>query len=95
MPTEGSAIKRSEQLQDLHRDVALLSETLLKPYERCFITNYHLYRADCFQRIKGENSIAVRKGIPHNHVNLSGMHPVVSYERYIMGQSHSLTLSWS
>jgi hypothetical protein len=84
MPTEGSTIKHSKQLQDLQTDVALLSETPLKPYERCFVRNYYLYQTDT--RIKGGNSIAVRKGITHNHVNLYGMHPVVSHERYIMGQ---------
>jgi hypothetical protein len=30
----------SKQLQDLHVDVALLSETYLKPHERLFISNY-------------------------------------------------------
>jgi hypothetical protein len=33
-----------KQLQDLHIDVALLSETHLKPHERFFIPNYHIYR---------------------------------------------------
>jgi hypothetical protein len=32
----------SKQLHDLHIDVALLSETHLKPHERFFIPNYHL-----------------------------------------------------
>jgi inorganic pyrophosphatase len=31
----------SKQLQDLHIDVALFSETHLKPYERFYIPNYH------------------------------------------------------
>jgi hypothetical protein len=31
----------SKQLQDLHIDVALLSETHFKPHERFYIPNYH------------------------------------------------------
>jgi hypothetical protein len=31
----------SKQLQDLHVDAALFSETYLKPHERFFIPNYH------------------------------------------------------
>jgi hypothetical protein len=37
----------SKQLQDLHIDVALLSETHLKPRE-CFIPDYRFYRTDRF-----------------------------------------------
>jgi hypothetical protein len=33
----------SKQLQNLHIDVALLSETHLEPHERFFIPNYHSY----------------------------------------------------
>jgi hypothetical protein len=33
----------SKQLQDLHIDVALFSETCLKPHERFFISNYDFY----------------------------------------------------
>jgi hypothetical protein len=50
----------SKQVQDLHIDVALLSETHLKHRERFFIPNYHIYQTDCFQG----------KGISHNHVDL-------------------------
>jgi hypothetical protein len=38
----------SKQLQHLHIDVALLSETHLKPHERCLTPNYHLYRTHHF-----------------------------------------------
>jgi hypothetical protein len=38
----------SKQLQDLHTDVALLSETRPKPPERFFIPNYHFHRTDRF-----------------------------------------------
>jgi hypothetical protein len=38
----------SKQLQDLHVDVALLSETHLKTNERFFIPNYHFYRTGSF-----------------------------------------------
>jgi hypothetical protein len=66
-----------KQLQDLHIDVALLSETHLKPHERFFIPNYHVYRTDRFPGRKGGTAIAVRKGIPLNHVDLP---PLVSIE---------------
>jgi hypothetical protein len=51
----------SKQLLNLHIDVALLSETHLKPRERSFIPNYHFYRTERFPG---------RKGIPHKYVNL-------------------------
>jgi hypothetical protein len=63
----------SKQLRDLHVDVALFSETHLKPYERFFIPNFHLYRTDRYPGRKGQTAIAVRKGIPHNHVNLPAL----------------------
>jgi exonuclease III len=67
----------SKQLQDLHIDVALFSETHLKPHERLFIPNFHFYRTDNFPGRKGGTAIAVRKNIPHNHVDLP---PLVSVE---------------
>jgi hypothetical protein len=67
----------SKQLQDLHIDVALLSETHLKPHERFHIPNYHFYRTDRFPERKGGTAVAVRKGIPHNHADLP---PLVSVE---------------
>jgi hypothetical protein len=57
--------------------VALLSETHLKPHERFFIPNYHFCRTDRFLEKKGGTSVAVRKGIPYNHVDLP---PLVSIE---------------
>jgi hypothetical protein len=39
----------SKLLQDLHIDVAQLSETQLKPRERFIIPNYHFYRTDTSQ----------------------------------------------
>jgi hypothetical protein len=59
----------SKQLQDLHIDVAPLSETYMRPHERFFIPNYHLNPTDCFQGRKGRTTIAVRKGIIQNHVD--------------------------
>jgi hypothetical protein len=65
----------NKQLQDLHVDVvALLTETHLKPF---FIPNYHFYRTDRHPGRKGGTAVAVRKGIPHNHVDLP---PLVSAE---------------
>jgi hypothetical protein len=61
----------SKQLQDLH------VETHLKPHETFFIPNYHFYRTDHHPGRKGGTAIEVRKGIPHNHVDLS---PLVSVE---------------
>jgi hypothetical protein len=62
----------SKQLQDLsiRVDVALFSETHLKPHERFFITNYHVYRMDRYPGRKGGTAIAIKKGIPHGHVEL-------------------------
>jgi exonuclease III len=59
-----------KQLQDLRIDVALFSETPLKPHERFYIQNYHFYRTDRYPERKGGTAIAVRKGIPHRHVDL-------------------------
>jgi hypothetical protein len=63
----------SKQLQDLHVDAALFSETRLKPLERFFISNYHFYRTDRYPGTKGGTAVAVRKDIPHNHVD-RGLH---------------------
>jgi hypothetical protein len=57
--------------------VALFSETHLKPHERFSIQNYHLYRNDRQPGRKGGTAIAVKKGIPHSHVDLP---PLVSVE---------------
>jgi hypothetical protein len=57
--------------------VALLSDTHLKPHERFFTPNYHIYRTDRFPGRKGGTAVAVRKGIPHNHADLP---PLVSIE---------------
>jgi hypothetical protein len=57
--------------------VSLLSETYLKPHERCFIPNYLIYQIDYFPCRKGGTAIAVRKGFPHKYVDLP---PFVSVE---------------
>jgi hypothetical protein len=67
----------SKQVQDLHVDVALFSETHLKPQEVFYIPNYNFYRIDRHQGMKGGTAVAVRKGIPHNHVDLP---PLISIE---------------
>jgi hypothetical protein len=56
----------SKQLQDLHVDVVLFTETHLKPHERFFIPNFHFYRT---------NHYPGTKGILHNHEDLP---PIVS-----------------
>jgi hypothetical protein len=48
----------------------MFSETHLKPNERFFIQNFHLYQTDRHPGRKGGTAVAVRKGIPHNHVDL-------------------------
>jgi hypothetical protein len=67
----------SKQLQDLHIDVALFSETHLKPHDRFHIQNYHFYRIDRDPKRKGGTAVAVRKGIPHMNV---GLPPLISVE---------------
>jgi hypothetical protein len=67
----------SKQLQDLHVDVVLFSETHLKPHERFFVPNFHFYQTDCHPGREDGTAIAVRKGIPHNHVDLP---PLISLE---------------
>jgi hypothetical protein len=66
-----------KQLQDLHIDVALFSETHLKPHERFHIPNYHLYRIDRHPERKGGKAIVVRKGTSHRQVDQP---PLVSIE---------------
>jgi exonuclease III len=63
----------SKQLQEQRIDVALLSETHLKPHERFFIPNYHFYQTDRFPGRKGGTTVAVRKGIPHDYVDLPSL----------------------
>jgi hypothetical protein len=58
-----SACELSEELQDLHIDVAVSSETRLKPHERFFTPNYYFYRTDHHSGRKGGTAVAVRKGI--------------------------------
>jgi hypothetical protein len=53
--------------------VALSSETRLKTRERFFIPNLHFYRIDRHPGRKGETAVALRKGIPHNHVDLPSL----------------------
>jgi hypothetical protein len=60
----------SKQLQDLHVDVALFSETHLKPNERFFISNYHFYQTDRHPGRKGGTALVVRRGVPHSYVDL-------------------------
>jgi hypothetical protein len=54
----------SKQLQDLHVDVALFSETHLRPHGRVFIANYHLYRTDRYPGTKGGTAVQLEKAFP-------------------------------
>jgi hypothetical protein len=64
-------------MQDLKVDVALFSETHLKPHRRFYIPNYCIYRNNHLERNKGENAVAVKKGIPYTYVDLP---PLLSLE---------------
>jgi hypothetical protein len=55
----------------------MLSETHFKHQERFFIPNYHFYQTGRFLRRKSLSAVAIRNGIPHNHVDLP---PLVSVE---------------
>jgi hypothetical protein len=57
--------------------VAHFSETHLKPHVKFSIQNYHFDRIDRHPGRKGGTAVAVRKGIPHSHVDLS---PLISVE---------------
>jgi hypothetical protein len=84
----------SKQLQDLHVDVALFSVTHLKPHERFFILNYHLYRTDRHPCRKGGTAVAVRRVIPRNYVDLSHLVSVEATWVYIpIGNSEVLLTS--
>jgi hypothetical protein len=63
----------SKQLQDTYIKVALLSDIYLKSRERFFIPNYNFYRTGRFPGRKGGTAVVVRKGIPHNHVDLPSL----------------------
>jgi hypothetical protein len=67
----------SKQLQGLHVDLALFSETHLKPHERYHIPDNNFYRIDRHPGMKGGIAVAVTKGIPHSHVDLP---PLISIE---------------
>jgi hypothetical protein len=71
----------SNQLQDLHVDVAQFSETYLKTHERFLISNNHFYRTDSHPGRKAGTADAVRKAVPHNHVYLA---PLASAEATVV-----------
>jgi hypothetical protein len=58
----GSQQELSKQLQELHTDVALLSETHLKPHQRLLLPKYHLYQTDHFPGRRGGIAIVVIEG---------------------------------
>jgi hypothetical protein len=70
--TERQRYELSKEMQDLHTE-----ETHLKSHKRFFIHNYNFYRIDRCPGIKGGTAVAVRKGIPHSHVDLP---PLISIE---------------
>jgi hypothetical protein len=56
-------------LEDLKINVALFSETHLKPHMRFYIPNGDFYRTDHEDGHKGGTAVAVKKGIPHTCVD--------------------------
>jgi hypothetical protein len=60
----------SRQLQKHYINMALLSETHLKPHKRFFIPNFHIYQTNCFPSLREELLLQSKKCIPHNHVDL-------------------------
>jgi hypothetical protein len=72
----------SKQPQDLHVDVALFSETHLKPHERFFTQNFHFIQTDRHPGRKGGTAVALMKASPqprrppsHNFCrNVRGLH---------------------
>jgi hypothetical protein len=50
-----------KQMQDLKIDVALFSETHLKPHMRLYIPNYHIYRNDRQEGHKGELPLQLKR----------------------------------
>jgi hypothetical protein len=48
----------------------LSSQRHISNLTRGSVLNYNFYRIDLHMGIKSETAVAVRKGIPHNHVDL-------------------------
>jgi hypothetical protein len=53
-----------EQLQNLHVDVVLFSETHLKPPEMFFIPNFHIYQPTDIWAEKAELPLQLEKAFP-------------------------------
>jgi hypothetical protein len=64
------AYKVRKQLLGLEIDVALFSQTHLKPHMRFCISNYDTYWTDREDGNKGGTAIAVKKDIPHTCADL-------------------------
>jgi hypothetical protein len=56
-------------MHDLKLDVALFTETYLKPHMGFYIPNYHISRNDRLDGNKGGTAVAVKKGISHTYVD--------------------------
>jgi exonuclease III len=69
--------KVRKQFQEFKIDMTLFSERHLKPHMRFYVPNYDIYRIYCEDGHKGVTSVAVKKGIPHTHVDLP---PLLSVE---------------
>jgi hypothetical protein len=53
-----------KQLQDLRVDVALFSETHLKPHEGFYFRNYHFYRTGATRAEKAKLPLQLEKAFP-------------------------------
>jgi hypothetical protein len=60
----GQRCELSKQLQDLHVEVVLLSETHFKTHERFLISNYHFYRTDRYRAEKEELPLRLEEEFP-------------------------------
>jgi hypothetical protein len=89
----------SKQLQGLHTDVALFSETHLKPHDRFSIPNYHFYRIDHHLDRKGGTTIAVKKGmqtyLPSIHYKQQGSAYLLVIDILLAAVYKSSGCTWS
>jgi exonuclease III len=70
------AYKVTKQWQELKINVALFSETRLKPHGSFYIPNYDIHRGDREDGHKGGTAVAVREDIPHACVRLPSFLPI-------------------
>jgi hypothetical protein len=65
-----------KHLKDLKINLAMFSETHLKPHMRIYIPNYDIYQTDREDERQGGTVVSVRKGIAHICIDLPLPSPV-------------------